>query len=292
MKKNKLNNITKQINHPKISVVVPIYNCQQAIELSVKSINFQTLKELEIILINDFSSDNSSLIIEKLYNYDKRIRIINNKRNMGTLYSRSIGVLKSKGDYIIGLDQDDIFSYKNVLKTVYLNANINYFDIVEIKSLNIRHYSPKYKEIKNGYFIYHPNNLILHQPEFGKFSIAYNNKLEFRDHYAWGKCIRAKIYKKSINKLGYMRYSIYNCWTEDMSIVFILFNTAKSFIFLNLYGIFHIIKNTTTIYKLSNIKKFLTSIFFLDILFNFSTNDKETKRYVAQYALDFSFEKI
>ena len=211
---------------------------------------------------------------------------------MGTLYSRCIGALKSNGIYIMGLDHDDLFSNENILKTVYLNAKINYFDIVEIKSLNIQDYSPKYKQIKNGYFINHPNNLILHQPELGKFSISYNNKLEFRDHYAWGKCIRSKIYKRSVNKLGYLRYSTYNCWTEDMSIVFILFNTAKSFIFLNLFGIFHIQTNTTATYKLSKIHKVLSSIFFLDIIFNFSRKNKESKRFVAQFALRFSLEKI
>ena len=140
----------KAIKHPKLSVVIPIYNCAKTIELSIKSINFQSLKELEIILINDLSSDNSSFVIEQLKQYDKRIRIINNKRNMGTLYSRSIGALKSKGEYIIGLDNDDFFSYEYVLETVYLNAKINNFDIVEIKSLNIPNYSPKIKEIRNG----------------------------------------------------------------------------------------------------------------------------------------------
>ena len=292
IKKNNLINISKQIKHPKLSVVIPIYNCEKTIELSIKSINFQSLKELEIILINDLSSDNSSFVIEQLKQYDKRIRIINNKRNMGTLYSRSIGALKSKGEYIIGLDNDDFFSFEFVLETVYLNAKINNFDIVEIKSLNIPNYSPKFKQIRNGNYIYHPNNIILHQPELGKFSITFNNKLSFRDHFAWGKCIRSKIYKKSVNRIGYARYSTYNCWTEDMSIVFVLFNVAKSYIFLNFFGIFRIETKSTTTHILPNIHKFLSYIFYLDILFDFSKNDKETKKYVAQYALSFSMKKI
>ena len=292
IKKRNLINISKQIKHPKLSVVIPIYNCEKTIELSIKSINFQSLKELEIILVNDLSSDNSSFVIEQLKQYDKRIRIINNKRNMGTLYSRSIGALNSKGEYIIGLDNDDFFSYEYVLETVYLNAKINDFDIVEIKSLNIPNYSPKFKQIKNGNYIYHPNNIILHQPELGKFSITFNNKLSFRDHFAWGKCIKSKIYKKSVNRIGYARYSTYNCWTEDMSIVFVLFNFAKSYIFLNCFGIFRIKAKTTTTYKLPNIHKFLSYIFYLEILFDFSKNDNETKKYVAQYALSFSLTKI
>ena len=292
IKKSKLNNYTNQINHPKISVIIPIYNCAKTIELSVKSINFQNLKELEIILINDFSKDNSSTVIEELYNYDKRIRIINNKKNMGTLYSRSLGALTAKGEYIIGLDNDDLFLCEDILETVYIIAKINNFDIVEIKSLNIPNYSPSYKQIRNGNFIYHPNNLILYQPKLGRFSITRKNKLAFKDHFAWGKCIKSKIYKKAVNNLGYQRYSTYNCWTEDMSMVFVLFNTARSFIFLNLFGILRLISKTTTTHKLSKKHKFLSGIFFLGILFDFSKNDKKTKGYVAQQALRFSLKNI
>ena len=273
-------------------MIIPIYNCQKTIEISVKSINFQNLKELEIILVNDLSPDNSTLVIEKLRDFDKRIKVINNKRNMGTLYSRSIGALKAKGEYIIGLDNDDFFSNEDILETVYLNAKENNFDIVEIKSLNIHNYSPKYNHIRNGNYIYHPNNLILHQPELGTFSIIYNNKLGFRDHFAWGKCIKSRIYKKAVNRLGYKRYSTYNCWTEDMSIVFVLFNTAKSFIFLNVFGIFRIKSKYTTTHKLPNVHKFLSYIFYLGILFDFSKNDMKTKSYVAQYALGFSLKRI
>lgn len=292
IKKSKLNNYTKPINHPKISVLIPIFNCQNTIELSIKSINFQSLKELEIILVNDLSKDNSSTIIEELSNFDKRIRIIKNKKNMGTFYSRSLGALNAKGDYIIGLDNDDLFLCEDILETIYFNAKINNFDIAEIKSLNIPNYSPSYKQIRNGYFIYHPNNLILHQPELGRFSITYKNKPAFEDHYAWGKCIKSKIYKKAVNSLGYKRYSTYNCWTEDMTIVFVLFNTARSFIFLNLFGILHLISKSTTTHKISSSHKFLSHVFFLEILYDFSKNDMKTKDYVARHALKFSLKKI
>jgi len=292
IKKSKINNITKQFNHPKISVVIPVYNSEKTIKLSMKSIYFQNIKELEIIFVNDLSSDNSSLILENLQNLDNRIRIINNKRNMGTLYSRCIGTLKAKGEYIIGLDNDDIFFNENVFKIIYLNAKSNDFDIVEIKSFNIPNYSPSYDQIIDGKYIYHPNNLILHQPKLGLFSIFYNNKLEFRDHFAWGKLIKAKIYKKAVNKLGYKRYSLYNCWMDDMLIVFILFNTAKSFIFLNLFGIFRVITNNTTSHKLSSNHKLLSSIYYLDIIFDFSEKDFKIKRLIANYALSFPLNRI
>jgi len=292
IKNSRLNNRTKKINKPKISILIPIYNCEKTIELTYKSIYFQNFKEIEIILINDKSSDNSYLILEKLRRYDRRIIIINNVKNMGTLYSRSIGVLYAKGEYIIGLDNDDIFSFEKVLETIYLNTKINDFDIAEMKSFSIRNYKPKYNQIKKGLFTRHKNNLILHQPELGRFSISFNNKLDFQDHFIWGKLIKSLIYKKAVNMLGPDRYSYYNCWTEDVSIVFILFNIAKSFIILNLFGIFHILSKATTSNKLSRQQKYLTNIFFLDILFDYSRDDEITKEYVAQYALCFSNNKI
>ena len=278
------------INNPKISVIIPIYNCQQTIELSIKSIHFQNINDLEIILVNDLSSDNSSQLIESFQNIDKRIVIINNKRNMGTLYSRSIGALKSKGEYIIGLDNDDFFSFEEMLQNTYLNAKKNDFDIVEVKSLNIPNYEPRLKQIKNGNYIYHPDNLILHQPDLGP--ITSNKSLSFTDHFAWGKFIKSRIYKNALNKLGKDRYSVYNCWTEDMTIVFVLFNTAKSYIFLNLFGIFRLKSDSTTTHKLGNLHKFLSFIYYLDVLFDFSKNDYETKSYIVQYALTFSLKRI
>ena len=292
LKRSKLNNTRKKINNPKISVIIPIYKCEKTIELSLKSIHFQNINDIEIILVNDFSPDNSSKIIEELQNFDKRIVIINNKKNMGTLYSRSIGALKSKGEYLIGLDNDDFFSYEELLETSYLNAKINDFDIVEIKSFNIPNYDPRYREIRNGNYIYHPDNLILHQPELGLFSITSNKNLSFTDHFAWGKLIKSTVYKNALNRMGKERYSTYNCWTEDMSIVFVLFNTAKSYIFLNLFGIFRLKAETTTTHKLDSVHKFLSYIFYLNILFDFSKNDSEDKSYVVQYALGFSLKRI
>ena len=95
------------IKQPKISVIIPLYNCERTINQSIYSIQFQNFSHFEIILINDFSKDNTSTIIKDFQQNDKRIKIINNHKNMGTLYSRSIGALKSKGK---NLNQENIFS--------------------------------------------------------------------------------------------------------------------------------------------------------------------------------------
>ena len=77
------------------------------------------MSKIEILLINDYSIDNTSRIIKKAQKYDHRIKIINNNKNMGALYSRSIAALMSKGEYIFSLDNDDMYFYSEVFDYIY-----------------------------------------------------------------------------------------------------------------------------------------------------------------------------
>ena len=106
-------------SNPKVSVVIPVYNKQNYIKHTIRSIQNQNMLDIDIVIVNDFSSDNTSKIIEELKKEDKRIRVINNKKNMGTLYTRCIGTLAAKGRYIFPLDGDDMFLDKDIVKNVY-----------------------------------------------------------------------------------------------------------------------------------------------------------------------------
>ena len=109
------NNRYNYINNPKLSIIMPLYNCENTIESSICSIQYQNFTKIEIILINAFSNDNTSNIIRNTKKNDKRIKIIDNKSNKRIFYSRSIGVLISKGKYIFNLDNDDMYFDLNVL---------------------------------------------------------------------------------------------------------------------------------------------------------------------------------
>ena len=84
--------------NPKISAIIPVYNSKNFISRAIKSIQNQNILNIEIILVNDFSTDDTLSEIEKIQKEDPRIKIINNKKNMGILYSRSIGALSAKGN--------------------------------------------------------------------------------------------------------------------------------------------------------------------------------------------------
>ena len=114
---------------PKITVIMPVFNCSNTIRSSLNSIQNQKLKDLKIILINDFSQDNSKIIIENIQKEDSRIAIINDNKNMGTLYSRNIGVLAAKGKYIVALVNDDMFTDENLFYKIYKEAEKSQYDI-------------------------------------------------------------------------------------------------------------------------------------------------------------------
>ena len=111
----------------KISVIIPVYNVEKYIRECVESVLNQTLKDIEIIAVNDGSRDNSIKIIEE-YLSDARLRIIN-KENGGASFARNIGMKAARGEYIYFIDSDD-FIEEDVLEILYRNSESEKMDIV------------------------------------------------------------------------------------------------------------------------------------------------------------------
>ena len=129
---------------------------------------------------------------------------------MGTLYSRSIGVLAAKWKYIFPLDIDDMFLDKDVFETNI--AESGSLDIIEFKGIeSVRGFSDILRnQIKDISFSNKKLNLVMHQPELGNYPIRSSRNLDgyyIYDAYIWGKCIRTEIYQRAINNLGEEKYS-------------------------------------------------------------------------------------
>lgn len=90
----------------KVSVIMPVYNVGEYLEECLKSVINQTLKEIEIICVNDGSTDGSLQILNKFVELDKRIRIIN-KENTGYGHSVNCGIDEAQGEYIGVVETDD-----------------------------------------------------------------------------------------------------------------------------------------------------------------------------------------
>ena len=123
---NELKTLNRTINiseKPKLSVVIPIYNKEKIIKRTISSILNQNMDNYEIILINDFSTDSTLSVIKEIQINEPRIKIIQNQKNMGTLYSRCIGTLSAKGKYILPLDNDDMYLYKYAFDDIFNEIN-------------------------------------------------------------------------------------------------------------------------------------------------------------------------
>lgn len=107
---------------PKVSVLMPVYNCEKYLRQALDSILAQTFKDFELIIINDGSSD-STVEILKEYS-DKRIRLINNPKNLGLIKTLNIGLKIARAKYVARMDADDIsFPERLQVEYDYLKKN-------------------------------------------------------------------------------------------------------------------------------------------------------------------------
>jgi glycosyltransferase involved in cell wall biosynthesis len=98
------------MENPLVSVIIPTYNGQEYVEYSVDSVLTQSYQSIEIIIINDGSSDGTANVLERVAKKDNRIKVLSNEKNKGFVKALNIGIQKSKGVYIARLDDDDRWS--------------------------------------------------------------------------------------------------------------------------------------------------------------------------------------
>ena len=281
-----IHNITKNISveNPEVTAVIPVYNSKNYINRCIKSIQNQNMSNIEIILVNDFSTDDTLNYTLSLQEEDPRIKIINNKKNMGILYSRSVGALSAKGKYIFPIDNDDMFLGEELFSSITYIADKGNFDIVEFKGMQTRQKGNKViNEVGDTNWGNHKLNLVMFQPELGDYPLRASKKIgdyDKYDVYLWNKCIRTKIYQKALNKMGEDRYSRFMLAHEDVVAVFFLFNTAQSFKFVGKYGIFHIQGDGTAFGKTKPIVHDLKHIYLLDVVLEFSQNTNEHRKLI------------
>ena len=288
---DEINNLPK---NPKLSVVIPVYNSEKYISRAIISIQNQNMSDFEIILVNDFSSDNTLTIIEKIKTRDPRIKILNNKKNMGTLFSRSIGILSTKGKFILHLDSDDMFLNEDIFSTIIDLANKGNYDIISYKAIISSHGTNILEnKIREYWFTSHNYSKVLHQPELGllplKIGKTFGSFL-IKDSTLCNKCIKANLYKKVLNKIGKERYSRYMILDEDRIVIYALYNMAESMKYIKIFAILIIPiigSSTRKIHKDSEI--LLYKLYFCDIAINFAKKSLENRRpivYLLAYLLE------
>jgi cellulose synthase/poly-beta-1,6-N-acetylglucosamine synthase-like glycosyltransferase len=116
--------------NPDVSIIITVYNQANCFFSCLRSVQNQSLKNIEIIIIDDCSLDNTTEIMEKYMLEDKRIIYLKHESNDGKIKSRSDGVRLAKGKYICIIDGDDALSHKDILYNSFTIANNSDIDVI------------------------------------------------------------------------------------------------------------------------------------------------------------------
>ena len=242
-------NKNSQVTNPIISIFLPIYNKSKYLKRSIGSIQKQTLKEIEIIAINDCSEDNSLEILNEMAKKDSRIKIINNNKNKGLLFSRAMGILYSKGEYLMNLDPDDALQNSGNLKYLYRRLKNTKLDLIKF-GMVFKKNSKKKRMFKCTNF-----NKIQYQPQIFKDSCIKE------DYLITNKLIKKKILIKAYEFLKQNIYGKKWNYAEDEIWSSLVNKNANSMICVNKIIYIYYINNDSLITNKFN------SIFLQNLLY-------------------------
>ena len=261
--------------YPFLSICISAFNIEKYIKISILSVLNQSFQDFEIIIVNDFSKDNTLKYIEKLQMEDARIKIINHDKNLGTYHSRVEGVLNSKGKYILFLDPDDMILNPNLFNILFNYYIFNKLDIIEFTVYHTiegkkRIYYPKDHLLNHNHKF---NKRLIYQPELS--NILYrepnnNNYTYVICRTLWNKLFKRDVLLKSIKYIGNEYYNNhYIILVEDTLINNINFQFANNYSNINVPG------------YLYNIRKF-----------SISHNEKEKSHLIIESISFFLYFKL
>ena len=254
-----------------VSIIIPVYNCEKYIERCLNSILNQTYKDIEIIIVNDGSTDETSKILYKISASDSRIKIIN-KKNEGVSIARNVGIDNANGEFITFVDADDwleknaIEKYMEVMKE---NQNI--------EVIRGRYYinDNEQERIENLYNL--SNKLFYKEQIKNEVEMHFLSRNEPISNLVMLLFIRTEILKDKIyfNKELYMM--------EDLVFYFELFQNINNIYFLNI-PVYHYFQNKNSATKepkryLKNITGILDSNrYLMEVAKKYKTYNKEWEK--------------
>ena len=213
---------------PLVSVLIIAYNKKDVILKSIRSIQNQSLKNIEIIVVNDNSTDNSEEVFKQLLKEDERIRIFTHLKNMGVRRSRLDAFLYSNSEYVIHFDAGDFYADNYILEDVYYLANKYNLDSIRFGfrltraknhlTKNDRLYTFKKKDIKIVY---------------GRRSYSVYG---FRYGTIWNRLTKANIFTKGLYHLDEYILNAYKNIYDDRWWNTLANNESFSYLMINRIG--------------------------------------------------------
>ncbi|ASJ21518.1 beta-1, 3-galactosyltransferase [Brachyspira hampsonii] len=272
----------------KASVILPVYNIENYVGKCLDSVINQTLKDIEIICVNDCSTDNSENIIKKYIKKDNRIKLINHNENQGLGFSRNTGMYNSNSDYLVFIDPDDFVS-SNFVEELYNTALKYDADMVFTNNMYT-------VNEKNGYIkpFYH-NRINIWKKKFkntwnegiSNFNVNTPEK-ENTPEYPLVSAVN-KIFKKTFlekNKLIYSKYRI----AEDVDFFYRFLVHNPKMYYNNNAKYYYLQRSTSLAGSVHTTKKIPIAILeVFENVFNYYNENKKELLMDCNYYNFFSF---
>ena len=218
----------KKITAPLITVIVPAFNAQASIERAVISALDQTYGSVELIVVNDCSSDNTPLILKNLKKKARNLRVISNKFNKGAAAARNQGIDAANGEWITFLDADDYFDLK-YLEAVQKHLQKKEFILTSYFEIGVS----SEKNHKNHQIVV---NIDLHDEALLNYLELYFPKPYQKTAFVhcWNK-----FFLKNLVDKKELRFNESLSQLEDVDFVFRFLYHANHRQYLNVPGVFH-----------------------------------------------------
>ena len=240
----------------------------------LRSIQNQFFNEIEIIFIDDFSLDDSIKLIQKFQKEDERLILIKNKKNKGTLISRNLGVLKSKGEYLTFPDSDDIFA-KNIFKICYEKIKRYNYEMIRFNIYENKGYLLNLVKLLKNQKVY--------QPELSNYIFYGLGYLKLSDFNVANKFIKREAFIRTLNNIEKFYLNQKMVIYEDGLINYALHRYLNSFFLLKKIGYYYIVNKKKISYHKNKRKNKLRYFFlYLKFVFENSKNNRYEK-YMAFY---------
>ena len=270
---------------PEISIIITTYNGEVYLKPAVRSIQNQNFLNVEIIIVDDGSKDNTLKVANQLMNEDKRIKLLSNIINRGLFYTIIKGVLNAKGRYIMTLDQDDLYSTNCVFSLLYNEANKNSLDLLGFTGV---YTGPQLKNIAKSNFLNNIGTVVILKPNIKNRFLGSNIKIQSATNLCL-YLIKTQLFLYTIKLLGDSFINRNIDAGDDTILTFMFSRHAKTLKHLKkiCYIIFkwpdkyseslkfqRIIKQTER-----EIKSCYSYLTFIEVLFTFTEN---SDKYIAE----------
>ena len=263
---------------PLVSVIIPVYNTGKFLEKCLNSAIGQTYRNLEFIVVDDGSTDNSLEIIRQFERMDPRIKVIRHEQNRGLFQARLTGADQAKGDFIAFLDSDDFLAsdaYRRMVKAA-LTENA---DMVETNFVMVNE--------RGEYFVHCLNRVSAKRLEGEEIRKAYFGQrgLAYHWHVIWNKLYRKDLWEKC--RPFYDEIDRHLVMTEDIAFSTVLYCHARKYVSIEYDGYFYSKNSQAATQITADKNRFLKHISDLRTSFRFVENYLVSTGYMAQFQTDF-----